>query len=88
METINIDNETIRVADLPNGLQNMVILYEKVVQAEIDARVELAIQEAAKVEITRRVVTGYREYKESDKAEDLTPTEAAEDAVDETTPAV
>jgi len=90
METIKIDNETIRVADLPNELQNMVVLYETVIQKEVDASIELALQQAAKVELTRRVVAGYREHKAAEMvdpiAADLTPSELAEDAGDEITP--
>ena len=63
METIKIDDEVVRVSEMPDALQNMVVLYEEVMEQEVAARKELAIKEAARLEITRRIVAGHREAK-------------------------
>ncbi len=93
METIKIDGETIRVDELPSNLQNLVVLYEKITEKEVGVRIELGTQEAAKIEVTRRIVAGYREVKvnvpegvSTTEPADLTPSELAEDASDETAP--
>lgn len=65
METIKIDNEVVRVSDLPNEMQSVVALYEEALEQELQARKDLGLREAARLELTRRIVMGYREIKAS-----------------------
>lgn len=65
METIKIDDEVVRISDMPEALQNLVSLYEEALNQEMQARKDLAIREAARMELTRRIVAGYREVKEA-----------------------
>lgn len=62
METIKIDDTVVRVSDLPEPLQQIIGLYEMATDQEVTARKELALKEAARLELTRRIVFGYREH--------------------------
>jgi hypothetical protein len=80
METIKIDDETLQVADLPTPVQNMVVLYENILQKENDAKIELAIHEAAKLEISNRIMEGVRKHKAEAESKALGNSDDASDA--------
>lgn len=62
METIKIDDAVVNVADLPEQLQQIINLYEEATTQEVAARRNLALKEAARLELTRRIVLGYRDH--------------------------
>jgi L-arabinose isomerase len=62
METIKIDDKVIRVDELPEQLQGIIALYELSLEEELDAKKSLGLREAARLELTRRIILGYREF--------------------------
>ena len=75
METIKIDGELIRVDELSDVMQNMTVLFEHIAENEAGARKTLATFEAARMEITRRMVATYKH--EQDMAAEAATTDQA-----------
>lgn len=76
METIRIDNEVVRVSDMTENAQNLVTLLEEAIEQEVQCRKDLAIREAARLELTRRIVVDHRTFKETQE----TSTESQENS--------
>lgn len=66
MDTIKIDNELVAVDELPDNIKALVHIHVHTCNEENDARRHLAMIEAAKSDITRRIVMEYRGLKAGD----------------------
>lgn len=62
IETINVDDQEIAVAGLPEGIKALVAVYEEWTQRELDVADELQMVRAAKETLGRQIVQTYRQF--------------------------
>lgn len=63
--TITINDEEVVISSLPHELQVQVGMYEVALNQENEARRELVLAEAARIELTRRVIADYEMFRDS-----------------------